>query len=187
MQKNEYILASASPRRREILEQAGYEFRILACNVDETFPLHASPAEAVVQIAVRKAEAAKKIASGGVIIAADTVVVCSGKKLGKPQDREEADRFLHFLSGGEHEVLTGFCVTDGKKAFTGFEATKVFFRALTDKEIKDYVASGESDDKAGAYGIQGRGSVFVERVEGDFYNVMGLPICKINQIITSEF
>jgi septum formation protein len=174
------ILASASPRRRELLANLGLEFDILAQNVDEDFP-GKDPAIMVETLAARKARAAAARVGEGIVIGADTVVVRQGKILGKPADAGEAAAMLAALSGGGHEVFTGVALVRGEDLFTvvDHECTRVYFRELTTAEIAWYVASGEPLDKAGAYGIQGRGGLFVRGIEGCFFNVVGLPLPKL--------
>lgn len=185
MDKKSIILASKSPRRREILKNAGYEFTIIEADIDETVMELLSPSETVINIALKKALYVKKINldMNSIILAADTMVSKNGNLLGKPKNADDAFNMLKALSGAWHEVYTGYCILKGKQQFTGCEVTKVKFRIVTDEEINKYIQSGEPFDKAGAYGVQDRASAFVERIEGDFFNVMGLPICKISKFI----
>jgi len=169
------VLASHSPRRREILAQAGIEFVVRAASVDET-PLEGeTPREHVLRLARLKAEEVEA-APGEIVLGADTVVVARGRLLGKPSSREEAAWMLRQLSGAEHEVLTGICLRSGGRLLQDAASTRVWFLRLSEQEIADYVATGEPMDKAGAYAIQGRASKFVERIEGCFFNVVGLPV-----------
>ena len=177
----EIILASASPRRREILSNAGIEFKVCAADIDESTEKSA-PHEAVLDIAVRKAEAAAKH-TDGIIIAADTLVALGGKILGKPQSKDDAYKMLKALSGTGHEVYTGVCVICGDKKDSFYEKTKVFFREMPDAFIKDYIATGEPLDKAGAYAIQGRAAAFITRIEGDYLNVVGLPLARLCELL----
>lgn len=175
------ILASASPRRQELLKQIGLQFDVLVEPVDETFPADALPGAAVCEVARRKAHAVLNTVKEGIIIGADTVVVLGDKILGKPTGNDDAVNTLTMLSGCEHLVITGFCVID---SVTGQEAaasatTRVFFRQLTSAEILSYVNSGEPMDKAGAYGIQGLGALLVDKIEGCYFNVVGLPLTKV--------
>lgn len=174
------ILASSSPRRRELLEMLGVEgFAVIPADVDETIP-ELPPEEAVALIALQKA---RKVAESGhkgdLVIAADTLVYLDGEALGKPVTRSEAKRMLRRLSGARHEVYTGvaLCADGRETAFT--ERTDVFFREMRDDEIEAYIKTGEPMDKAGAYGAQGKGAVFIRRIEGDFFNVMGLPVYRL--------
>ena len=177
----EIILASQSPRRRELLERMGIRnFRVVSADIDEREEEQLPPEQLVCRLALRKAEAvAEKAPKGAVIIAADTVVSLDGTVLGKPGDKLEAFKMLSTLSGNRHQVYTGLCVIwDGDKR-TEYEVTDVTFRELGEKEIEDYIATGEPMDKAGAYGIQDQAAIFVEAMDGDYYNVMGLPLCAL--------
>ena len=172
----EIILASASPRRRELLTTAGVEFRVVVSDADETVPEGTAPKDAAVMTAEKKALAVCKSCPDGIVIGADTIVVAGGLILGKPKDEADAISMLRFLSGKEHEVITGVCITDGNKTEKFAQVSKVRFYELTDEEIAAYVATKEPDDKAGSYGIQGRGCVLVESIEGDYFNIVGLPV-----------
>ena len=172
------ILASASPRRRQLLHLLGMDFSVRPADIDEIMDFSLPPEAAVAKLSARKAAAALR-APGEVILAADTVVVQDRKVLGKPQSRNEAREMLRALSGGEHLVMTGVTVASDRGTETGTEITAVQFREREDWEIEDYLATGEPMDKAGAYGIQGGGAVFVTGIAGDFYNVMGLPVCRV--------
>lgn len=178
------LLASSSPRRSDLLAMAGYEFTAVPVSVSETYLHGTPPMQIVEQLASRKAQAAAKQHPQDVVLAADTIVVYKGRILGKPKDGEMAKTMLKLLSGNVHQVYTGYCVISGRKLFSGHEVTSVEFYTLTKEEIDRYVASGEPLDKAGAYGIQGKGALFVKRIDGDFYNVIGLPIAKINRILS---
>ena len=175
------ILASQSPRRRELLERMGLtQFEIRPAQGEETASPDLSPAQLVEELSRQKAgEVVQTAGADDVIIAADTVVAADGRVLGKPHSREEATEMLRFLSGRTHTVYTGVTVQQGSRAVTRHEATDVVFRPLTQEEISAYVDTGEPMDKAGAYGIQGRGCVLVEGIRGDYYNVMGLPVCRL--------
>ena len=178
------ILASMSPRRREILALAGFEFTVHPADIDESVP-DGTPAEsAVMMTAQKKAEAVLPYASEeDVILAADTVVCLDGVIIGKPATTDEAVKTLRTLSDRTHTVYTGYCLLKGAKRISGVEATNVTFRELDDNEIADYVASGEPMDKAGAYGLQGRGCTFAKRIDGEYFNVIGLPICTIHNCL----
>ena len=170
------ILASGSPRRKELLARLGWDFEIVIPDVDED--IIAPPAEMVLILSQRKACHVTAGLRAGIVLAADTMVALGGELLGKPESEADAARMLRLLSGRAHEVYTGVCLMD---AVSGHmerraECTKVWFRALSEGEIADYIATGEPMDKAGAYGIQGGASRFVERIEGSFENVMGLPV-----------
>ena len=179
------ILASKSPRRRALLEQMGVkDFRILTPDIDEHMDRELPPAELVRQISLEKAQAvAAQADPNAVIIAADTVVALDGVVLGKPADEEEAFRMLSLLSGNRHQVYTGLTVLRREQVFSQWEETSVTFRPLTAEEIEAYIATGEPMDKAGAYGIQGYGALFIQGISGDYYNVMGLPVCRLGQIL----
>ncbi len=172
------ILASQSPRRKELLGLLGMPFEIQVSQADETMDPAADPAQQVALVSRRKA-LATKADSMDVVIAADTIVVCDGKILGKPRDREDACRMLKMLSGRSHQVMTGVTVLQGSRAESCTEITQVYFRPLSDSEINRYVDSGDPMDKAGAYGIQGGAALFAEKLVGDYYNVMGLPVCRL--------
>ena len=181
------ILASASPRRRELLSQIGIEHEVIPSNKDEILPkMH--PAKAAEALSRGKAlDVAKDIDDKAVIIGADTVVAYSGEILGKPKNEEDAFRMLHMLQGEEHEVYTGvtFVVKEsGQEYIESFcESTKVMMYPASEEEIWAYIATGEPMDKAGAYGIQGRAAAFVKKIEGDYNNVVGLPIARLYQIL----
>lgn len=173
------ILASASPRRKELMELAGYDFEAICADIVEVVPEEAMPQEAVMSLALQKAQAVAAEHKEAVVIGSDTVVVLDGKILGKPHSEQEACEMLRSLSGRTHKVFTGVAIVCGGKVKNFFDETDVEFYSLGDDEIKKYVATGEPTDKAGAYGIQGKGSVLVKRINGDFFSVMGLPIAKL--------
>ena len=176
------ILASASPRRQELLKLFGIPFAVRVADIDETMDPSASAYEEVSRLSREKALAVKHEA-GDIVIAADTIVVCEGRVLGKPRSEEEAFSMLSLLSGRDHQVMTGCTVLMENRAETFTEVTDLHFRELTEKEIRRYVASGEPMDKAGAYGIQGGAALFCEKMDGDYYNVMGLPVCRLGQVL----
>lgn len=176
-----YILASQSPRRQELLHQMGLEFTVQPADVDETLPPELSPEQAVAQLSRRKAEAIS-CQPDDCVIAADTIVVC-GQILGKPQDEADAVRMLKLLSGRTHQVMTAVTVRCGNREDTQVSITDVTFRTLETGEAERYTATGEPMDKAGAYGIQGGGALFVERIAGDYYGVMGLPVCMLHTML----
>lgn len=175
------ILASSSPRRARLLRQVGIPFRTMEVDVDEGFSEELSPADYVVSLAERKARSAASKLREGIVLAADTIVLFQGKIMGKPKDAEEAKKMLCRLSGNTHQVYTGLALIDvGKGSMaTGYEVTKVKFHPLSADFIASYVETGEPLDKAGAYGVQRRGALLVERVDGCFYNVVGLPLSKL--------
>lgn len=182
----ELILASASPQRRELLSRLGLEFTVMAAQADETLLPGLSPQEQVVRLSKIKAQAVRdslECRPGQVIISADTVVVLEERILGKPKDAAQAAQMLEALSGREHLVLTGVTVLSDAGLQHLCEETRVFFRPLTQTEITAYIHTGEPMDKAGAYGIQGYGALFVEKLIGDYYNVMGLPLCALGQML----
>ena len=172
------VLASKSPRRSEILKNAGYEFTVRVADADETIPDGTRPEDAVVFLAARKAMAVER-ADDETILGADTIVVLDNKILGKPKDREDAYNMLKSLSGRAHSVFTGVCIIENGKSMTFAEETQVEFLSLTDKEIYEYIDTNDCYDKAGAYGIQGYASKFIRRISGDYFNVVGLPISAI--------
>ena len=183
------ILASGSPRRKELISRF-FEIEIKVCDADETLPKGLTPKDAVMYLAEIKAKTvADTLKDGFLVIGADTVVCTDGKILGKPKDESDAYSILSSLSGKTHSVYTGFCVirtTDGKTV-NGFEETKVTFRNLDDDEIKAYIKTGEPMDKAGAYGIQGLGGAFILGITGDYYNTVGLPLCKLLSCLKKDF
>jgi septum formation protein len=172
------VLASQSPRRSEILRQAGIPFAVRPAEIDESVLPGESPRAYVERLAEAKAMAVAA-ASGETVLGADTTVVIDGQILAKPADAADARRMLALLSGRRHEVLTGICLRRGAEAISETASTAVVFAALSEREIADYVASGEPMDKAGGYAIQGLASKFVERIEGDYFNVMGLPVALL--------
>lgn len=176
------ILASQSPRRRELLGLFRIPFTVRAADIDETMD-PALPAEQEVARVSRAKAMATPAKAEDVVIAADTIVVCNGKTLGKPKSKEQALEMLTMLSGRDHQVMTGLTVRKGDTCRTVTEITHLHFRKLSQREILDYVATGEPMDKAGAYGIQGGAALFVERLDGDYYNVMGLPVCRLWQVL----
>ena len=176
------ILASQSPRRKELLGLLGIPFEIQVPQADETMDPAADPARQVAQVSRRKA-LATHTETENVVVAADTIVVCDGKIMGKPRSFQEAVEMLSLLSGRSHLVMTGMTVMRGEQISSCTEITEVFFREISQKEILRYVESGEPMDKAGAYGIQGGAALFVEKIDGDYYNVMGLPVCRLTQLL----
>ncbi len=187
------ILASASPRRREILTKLGFSFEVIVSDADESkIDKNSIPVEIYVQeLALIKAMAVAKNLKdkNALIISADTVVYLDGEILGKPKDEADACEMLSRLSGREHSVFSGVCVMDAKtlKSACGTEKTKVFFKELTKEKIEDYIGTGEPMDKAGAYAVQGLGALFTEKICGDFFNVIGLPVKKLAEILEEEF
>ena len=189
------VLASRSPRRKEILESVGITFEVMVSGADENSSAPC-PEGYVEEIAACKGEAVyrklcsergKSTADRILLIAADTIVVCGGEILGKPRDLADACRMLRALSGTRHEVMTGLYVRYGGKTVSTHETTRVRFAKLSEEEIEKYVATGEPIDKAGAYAIQGLSSKFVASIEGDFYNVVGLPLYRLYRVAGESF
>ena len=174
------ILASASPRRKELLSLFRVPFEIRVADIDET--MDGAPYDEVARVSRRKALAVPRTEED-TVIAADTIVVCCDRILGKPHSEEEAKQMLRLLSGRDHQVMTGVTVLRGDRIETFTEVTDIHFRELTDREIEAYVSTGEPMDKAGAYGIQGGAALFCDRLVGDYYNVMGLPVCRLGQVL----
>lgn len=179
------ILASGSPRRREILQMAGYTFSQMSPDADECDG-GMEPSALAIENSRRKTAAALGECSG-VVVCADTVVVIDGEILGKPKSTENAVEMLCRLSGRTHTVITGWTVSDGEKTKSGASVTEVTMRRIEPFEIGAYVATGSPMDKAGAYGVQDAGGMFVSGIKGDFYTVMGLPLCEISQVLREEF
>lgn len=179
------ILASSSPRRQELLRNLGIDFVVTPSDAEETFDDGLKPAEVVELLAERKAAAVAHLYQTGLVIGSDTIVVVEGEILGKPRDRVEARNMLSRLSGREHSVFSGLAVinaNDGQRAI-GHVETKVTMRKITDNEIESYIATGEPMDKAGSYAIQGIGSLFVTRIDGDYFSVVGLPIRLLSEYL----
>jgi len=175
------ILASKSPRRQELLHHITDNFEVIVSEAEETLPQGIKPEEAPVYLSRVKAQAVAEEHPGRVVVGADTVVILDGEVLGKPRDKDDALRMLRALSGKIHTVVTGCTILSGRQTASFADTTSVEFYPLTDREIEEYIATGEPFDKAGAYGIQGKGSVLVKRIEGDFFNVMGLPVGRLKR------
>ena len=183
------VLASASPRRKEILEAVGIKFEVMTSGVEENMNHRLSPPEIAKELAYLKAKDISNQLDGDyIVVGADTIVEYNGI-LGKPKNKEEAYHMIKLLSGQVHRVITGFAVIDckAKKEFSDYESTNVYFRHISDEEIKKYIETGEPMDKAGAYGIQGKASLFVSKIEGDYFNVVGLPIFKLGVVLQNHF
>lgn len=178
------ILASQSPRRHELMKLTGLPFTVRVADIDETMDPALPVQQEVTRVSRMKAQA---IASGAspddIVIAADTIVVIDGRELGKPRSEEEARSMLRLLSGRTHEVVTVLSVCKGSRIESEAVVTKVTFRALSDLEIRAYIQTGEPMDKAGSYGIQGYGAMFVRCIEGDYFSVMGLPLCPLCRML----
>jgi septum formation protein len=184
LQRN-LVLASASPRRREILERLGFEFEVLPAGVEENDISCADHARFAILLAKKKAEAGRRARPLATVIAADTIVVCGEARLGKPVDEADASTMLRSLSGRAHEVITGVAVIapDGRRLAEA-ERTRVYFRALSEEEVARYVATGEPFGKAGAYAIQGFAAPFIEKIEGCYFNVVGLPVSLLFTLLS---
>lgn len=179
------ILASKSPRRRELLDNLGIDYKQIVASTDEVIYANETPYEAVRRLAIEKAESAAQKVDNGIIISADTIVVLDGIILGKPADKDEAYKFLSRLSGKAHQVMTAVCV---KNVTSGFyeakvETTLVYFRDLKAEEIKAYISTNEPYDKAGGYAIQGKGALLVRKIEGCYFNVVGLPLTTLYDML----
>lgn len=178
------VLASGSPRRKELLTQLGYEFTVIKTDVEEVKQEHESAQEYVQRLAYDKAIAGLAIADvGSVVLGSDTVVVIDGKVLEKPRDFADSQRMLLMLSEAQHQVMTAVSVVSEKEQQTVVVTTDVWFKSLSEKEIEQYWLSGEPCDKAGSYGIQGLGGRFVTRIEGSFHSVVGLPLFETDQLL----
>ena len=179
------VLCSASPRRQELLRRIGIEnFDIRVPEVEESFPAGLTPRETVEYISREKAQAARSLcAPDEIFITADTMVFLDDQRLGKPRDEAEALRMLTALQGRHHTVCTGVTVCQGDRMETESEATEVTFRPASEAELLGYIRTGEPMDKAGAYGVQGKGALLVEKLNGDFFNVMGLPVLRLSRML----
>ena len=179
------ILASGSPRRQELLQRMGIaDFEIRVPQVEESYPADLSPEEIVRYISREKSDAARLLCSDeDIIITADTMVFLGNRRLGKPRDEADALEMLTALAGHRHTVCTGVTVRQGKKILTAAQHTDVYFRPAAPSELQAYIRTGEPMDKAGAYGVQGKGALLVERIDGDFFNVMGLPVLLLAEML----
>ncbi len=176
------VLASASPRRKELIKLLFEDFKVLPAECDETLPEGITPKQAVEYLSEIKNKATRKLLNEeALVISADTVVAVNGEILGKPVDKDDARRMITLLSGKTHAVYTGVTISDGEKAVTFSEKTDVTFYKLTDGEIEGYISTTEPYDKAGGYGIQGKAGLLVEKIDGDYYNVVGLPVARLNR------
>ncbi len=181
------VLASASPRRKEIFSMFGLSPEICVSSVDETYDEGLSPDEVVKTLSHKKGEAVAEKFPDAMVVSADTVVAFKGDVLGKPRDERDAVNMLKNLSGSTHDVWTGYTVFYNGKSVTRAVLTKVCFKSLTESEILSYVKTGEPLDKAGSYGAQGKASVFVEKIDGDFFNVVGFPLSHFYDTVKREF
>jgi septum formation protein len=179
------VLASGSPRRRELLEMIGLEFELVVPDVHEASPHESEPSRFVTEIALAKAQSVSAGVKDALVLGADTVVVLDGRILGKPRDESDAAGMLRALSGRTHEVYTGLALVDTRTGLTksGFERSEVTMKKLTEEEVARYVATREPADKAGSYGIQGLGAVLIEHIKGCYFNVMGLPLARFYQML----
>jgi len=184
--KKKIILASASPRRRELLKHLGLTFEVIPSKIEEDVKDGEEPCEHVLRLARLKAQEIARDQDSAVIIGADTIVVLGGEILGKPKDEEEAFAMLSQMSGRVHRVFTGFCVLDASDGSEYSEAveSKVRFKHLTPEEIRGYIKTGEPMDKAGAYAVQGRGSYMIKEIQGSYTNVVGLPLCELVEVLS---
>lgn len=176
------ILASQSPRRKELLGLLNIPFTVRVADIDEAMDPSLPPYDEVARVSRLKAEAICREPED-IVIAADTIVVCDGKVLGKPADETDACRMLNALSGRVHQVMTGMTVLQEDTCISCTEVTDVYFRTLSQKQIEAYVATGDPMDKAGSYGIQSGAAPFVEKIHGDYYNVVGLPVCRLGKLL----
>lgn len=183
------ILASSSPRRKQLLEQIGLEFDIITSDIEENIEKNENAGQLVERLALNKAlDVAQRTQTRNLVIGADTVVCKEQEILGKPRDKQEAYEMLKALSGRTHKVMTGVAIVEAPngKSLVMHEETSVKFRDLSDDEIKEYIATGEPMDKAGSYGVQGKGALFIEKIDGCYFNVVGLPLSKFC-IMIKEF
>ncbi len=179
------ILASGSPRRKELLEKIGLKFTVDVPDIEEDFKSNLTPQELVKQLSAKKAEVIAKKHPDAIVIAADTIGVLKGEIIGKPHTAAQAEKMLESLSGTSHLVITGFTITDTDtgKTITEEVQTKVYFKKLSKAEVNGYVKTGEPLDKAGGYAIQGLGALLVKKIEGDYYNVIGLPLSSLTDAL----
>lgn len=189
----EIILASASPRRKELMKILSIPFSVITSNAEEVIDIDLPPYFVAEKLSLLKASDVAKIlkdnGKDAIVVGADTIVVKDGTILTKPKDEKDAENMLKTLSGTHHSVITGVTVINNKtaKSESFYVETKVYFKKLSEDEIRKYIKSGEPMDKAGAYGIQEKGALFVEKIEGDYFNVVGLPLCKLASLLKEEF
>ncbi|MCH1959307.1 MULTISPECIES: Maf family protein [Romboutsia] len=183
------ILASASPRRKEILENINVKFDIVKSDIDEVILEDELPPQVVMRLAFEKSMDVAKSNQESLVIGADTIVVFNNTILGKPKDKEDARNTIKLLSGNTHEVITGISLINlsANKKIIDYVVSKVKFKDLSEDDINDYINTGESLDKAGAYGIQGYGSLLIEEIQGDYFNIVGLPISKLSDLVKTHF
>ncbi len=185
MQKKKIILASGSPRRKELLARMGLEFDLMPCDADEKYDKNLSPVEIVEHLAKLKAGITNKMVKDCIVIGADTIVAVDQLILGKPADKAEAYEMIKKLSGRWHDVITGICMYENDEYIIEHEITKVHFVKMSDNEIEKYINTDEPYDKAGAYGVQGLAGMYIDSIEGDYYNIMGFPMAKIRNMLKS--
>jgi len=173
------VLASQSPRRKELLKRLNVPFEVIGSDIEEKFDLNLSPDQVAQSLAFQKASHIAKKYPNAQVIGADTIVVYENQILGKPHDENEAFQMISMLSGNTHHVITGVSIINSENQVTFYEKTEVTFWPLSEDEIKSYIQTGEPYDKAGSYGIQGLGSLFVKEIKGDYFNVVGLPIARL--------
>ena len=173
------ILASKSPRRKELLAVCGYDFECLPSDVDETINEDNDLVEEIKKLSRRKAEAIFNDNKDAIVVGGDTIVVLNNKILGKPKDRKESKEMIKALSGNTHQVITGICIMSSEDVYEDYTVSNVTFMEMSEEEIDEYVESGEGDDKAGAYAIQGIGAKFIKNIDGDYYSIMGFPLNKV--------
>lgn len=178
------ILASQSPRRQELLRQIGLSFQVVPSQVDEILTDEIPPAALAERLAIAKAREVAQRAPGALVLGADTVVVAEGEVLGKPEDGADALRMLRLLAGREHQVITGVALVQGARELVSSEVTTVHFLPVSDETLARYVATGEPMDKAGAYAIQGLAAVMISGINGDYFNVVGLPLARVVQMLS---
>ncbi len=183
MRDIDIVLASGSPRRRDLLKGLGWRFRVVVPQVDETPRLGESPVRLCSRLSAEKAASVQNLRVDALVIAADTIVVVDGEILGKPSDKKESMEMLRRLQGRSHEVLTGIGLFWKGSMVSDVERTVVHFRALDAAAVAAYAETGEGMDKAGAYAIQGKGALLVSSIEGDYFNVVGLPLCKLGSVL----
>ena len=175
------ILASASPRRRELMNMITPEFTAVSVDADETLPEGIAPMEASEYLAKLKAETAAAEYPDSIVIGCDTTVICDEQILGKPADKQQCRAFMELLSGRTHKVATGCCIAYKGRTVSFTSVTEVTFRSLEAQEIEEYISTDEPYDKAGGYGIQGRGALLIEKINGDYFTVVGLPVSRLYQ------
>ena len=183
------ILASGSPRRKEILENTNLQFSVITSDIDERIFENEEPIQLVLRLAFEKCMSVAQNNPSDLVIGADTIVVLDNEILGKPKDEEEAFNMLSKLSNREHQVITGMSIVnlENEKKIVDYAISNVKFKKLTDQDIKDYISTKECLDKAGSYGIQGYGALLVEEIKGDYFNIVGLPISKLSDILKINF